>query len=102
MNTDFGPRIKWLRTQRKMTQLDLAKRLDVSKTIMSAYETGMRKPSYDVLMEIALFFNVSMDWLFDCGDGQGAGNAVDLSDLSENQKNLVLGIVDEFRQESKK
>lgn len=97
MNTNFGPKIKQLRTQRKMTQLDLANRLGVSKTIMSAYETGLRKPSYDVLMEIALFFNVSMDYLFDCGE-EGNEHTVDLSDLSEEERNLILGIVDSFKQ----
>jgi transcriptional regulator with XRE-family HTH domain len=98
MNTDFGPRIKLLRTQKGMTQLDLAKRLGVSKTIMSAYETGMRKPSYDVLMEMVLFFNVSMNWMFDSGDFDIDPQKVDLSTLSKEQQNLLHGLIDELRQ----
>jgi len=97
MNTDFGPRIKHLRTQKGMTQLELAKRLGVSTTIMSAYETGLRKPSYDVLMEMVLFFNVSMNWIFDSGDADIDPQKVDLSTLTKNQQNLVHGFIDELR-----
>jgi len=96
MNTDFGPRIKLLRSQKGMTQLNLAKRLGVSKTIMSAYETGMRKPSYDVLMEMVLFFNVSMNWMFDSGDFDIDPQKVDLSTLSKEQQNLLHGLIDEL------
>jgi len=102
MNTDFGPRIKLLRTQKGMTQLDLARRLGVSKTIMSAYETGLRKPSYDVLMELVLFFNVSMNWIFNSDDFDLDPQNVDLSTLSKEQQNLIHGLIDELRQTNMK
>ena len=101
MNTDFGPRIKHLRTQKGMTQLELAKRLGVSKTIMSAYETGLRKRSYDVLMEIVLFFNVSMNWMFDSGDGNINLAKIDISNLTNNQQHLLHQLIDEIRDTDK-
>ena len=98
MNTDFGPRIKLLRSQKGMTQLELAKRLGISKTIVSAYETGLRKPSYDVLMELVLYFNVSMNWIFDSDDADIEPQKVVLSAFTKKQQHLLHGIIDEFRQ----
>ena len=62
MNSNFGGRIGYFREKHNMTQAELAKRIGGSKAMVSAYETDIRKPSYDVLMRIALFFNVSMDF----------------------------------------
>ena len=102
MNSDFGAKIRFLRLQKNMTQLDLAKRLGISKTIMSAYETGVRKPSYDVLMEIVLFFNVSMNWIFGSEDDEIEPQKVDVSTLTQSQQKLVFGLVDELRQTNMK
>lgn len=102
MDANFGSRIKFLRTQRNMTQVDLAKRLGVSKTITSAYETGLRKPSYDVLMDIALFFNVSMDFMFGSSKNEKSAEIVDLSMFTGRQRDIFFMLLDEFNQTTNK
>ena len=97
MNSDFGERIRVLRKQRGITQQTLADVLDITKTMISAYETGLRKPSYENLMEIALFFDVSMDWMFAHTEDKSGLAMVDLSQLNKNQKNIIRDTIGEFK-----
>ena len=43
---DFGITLKTLRTQNNYTQVQLAQKLGLTKSVISAYETGLRLPSY--------------------------------------------------------
>ena len=45
---DFGNTLKTLRLQENMTQAQLSQKLGLTKSVISAYETGLRLPSYDV------------------------------------------------------
>ena len=56
-------RIKELREKKNITQLKLAVDLNLNQNTLSRYETGEREPSYDVLIKIADYFNVSIDYL---------------------------------------
>lgn len=60
---NFGDKLKMLRHEKKLTQSDLAKYLNVSKANVSRYELGTRQPNFDTLVNISVFFNVSIDWL---------------------------------------
>lgn len=46
-----------------LTQVQLAQKLGLTKSVISAYETGRRLPSYDILIHIARIYNVSTDYL---------------------------------------
>ena len=74
---NFGNKLKLLRLQDNMTQEQLAQKLNLTKSVISAYETGLRLPSYDVLIRIAKIFNVSTDYLL----GLEHKQEVDLSGL---------------------
>lgn len=58
-----GERIRTLREKREMSQIDLAKFLNVSKATMSKYESGTVQPSLESLNAICGLFNVSLDYL---------------------------------------
>lgn len=45
---DFGNVLKTLRLRENMTQAQLAQKLGLTKSVISAYETGLRLPSYDM------------------------------------------------------
>ena len=97
MNTNFGVRIKMLRLSKKMTQTDLAKRLGVTKSMISSYESDTRKPSPDVLAEIGVVFGVSMDFIFDNNSGpSGDGALLDITNLLPDQIAVMFTIVNEF------
>lgn len=60
---EFSDRLKELRKEHHLTQADFAKESNISRSIIAMYETGKRKPSFEVLEFIADFFNVTMDYL---------------------------------------
>jgi len=101
MNSNFGDRIKTLRKQRAITQQVLADILGVTKTMVSAYETGTRKPSTENLMELALYFDVSMDWLFGNTQDKSGLASIDISQLDRNQQNLIVDLLAEFKRKNK-
>ncbi|RHR32873.1 XRE family transcriptional regulator [Clostridium sp. AF19-22AC] len=86
---EFGENLRNLRLRDKLTQAQLAKKLEMTKSVISAYETGLRFPSYDVLIHIAKIFKVSTDYLLGVDNKQ----EVDLSGLSSEEiialRNLI-------------
>lgn len=85
----FGNRLKRLRLEKDMTQAQLSERLGLTKSVISAYETDLRLPSYDVLMQIARIFNVSTDYLL----GMERKKEVDLSGLSQEETDALLKLI---------
>ena len=58
-------KIKTLRLEYHMTQEDLARRLNVSRSTVAGYETKNRQPSHEKLAALAGLFHVSVDYLID-------------------------------------
>ena len=54
-------RLKELREQNNLSQQDLAKILKVSPSTVSNWEAGKRQPDIQMIIEIANYFNVSVD-----------------------------------------
>lgn len=61
-------RLKQLRKQRGISQLKLALDLNMSQNTISRYETGDRQADYRTLIQIADYFNVSIDYLLERTD----------------------------------
>lgn len=60
---NFGTHLKELRKSRKITQKQLAKDIGASERGIQQYELGERKPTYDMLIALADYFDVSLDYL---------------------------------------
>ncbi len=56
-------RITLLREERGLTKAELAAAVHVSRSSMTEYESGATQPSMPVLLEMAAFFGVSLDYL---------------------------------------
>lgn len=56
-------RIKQLREDNQITQEELAKKLNLSKGIISLYEKEERKPSLEILVKLSEIFNCSIDYI---------------------------------------
>lgn len=57
----FPPNIKYLRKAKSLTQAQLADKLQLNRSAIGAYEEGRAEPKLQVLREIALLFDVSID-----------------------------------------
>ena len=87
----IGERMREYRRSIKMTQEDFASRLGAA---VSAYETGNRLPSYEVLVKIANILGVSTDALL--GRQSTDQVVVDVTSLTPRQRSLVQDMVEEF------
>ena len=59
----FGSRLRDLRNEKKLTQDDLGKMLNVSGKTIGAWERDSRQPNIEAISKIASIFNVSTDYL---------------------------------------
>lgn len=59
----LGNRIKQLRIEKGLTQEQLGNILNIGKSTVSQYETGINTPDINMAGKIADYFNVSVDWL---------------------------------------
>jgi len=59
----IGKTIKKLRTEKNITQSELANFLGLTPKMISFYELGERFPPYDIILKISDYFNVSTDYL---------------------------------------
>ena len=64
----LNERIRKLRTERNLSQVDLAKLLNVTKQSVSNWENDNIQPSIEMLMKIASVFSVSTDYLLGLDD----------------------------------
>ena len=86
---DFGNRLKTLRIKNNYTQQQLATRLGVTKSVISAYETGLRMPAYETLISIARIFKVTTDYLL----GLEKKQEVDFSGLTDEEIHALLNLI---------
>ena len=63
MKNIFCERIKELRIEKGIGQVELAMAINVSKGIISLWENGLREPKLSNLISLAIFFEVSIDYL---------------------------------------
>ena len=64
----FSERLRELRIEKQISQSELAKILGVSQRSISSWETGYREPDYEMLEQLADFFDVTMGYLLGTGD----------------------------------
>lgn len=60
---NFGERLRALRQERQIGQIQLAKELDVGKSVISLWELNKCEPTLSKLIAMAKFFGVSIDYL---------------------------------------
>ena len=87
---EFGQRIAKLRTERGMSQQQLAQMLGVKRSVISYYESGDRLPSFDVLIMLSKVFSVTTDYLL---KGQDKTRGLDVTGLGEKEIEILSSMV---------
>lgn len=87
----FQDMLIFLRKREGLSQLELAEKLGISKSTISMYEQGQRKPSFEMLEAIADYFNINMGTL----TGQDENSQKPLTPLQQQAIDLVMGLSDE-------
>ena len=73
---EFSERLKKLRKEAGLTQVDVAEKLGISQPAYASWERGVKKPTQENLVKIAQVLNVSVDYL--------VGNSEEKSDELDN------------------
>ena len=97
MIIELGEKLKALRTENHLRQDQVARLVNVEKSSISMYETGMRQPSYTTLVRLADVFNVTTDYLL----GRTNSSPVDLSGLTAAEAAMINQLVTAMTEKNK-
>ena len=87
----IGTQIKKLRTARRLTQVDLARELGVTKQSVSNWENDNIMPSVDIVIKLSKFFACSSDYLLELsGDNK---SSIDTSRLTDAEAAHIQQLV---------
>ncbi len=107
LSHDIGDFIRDLRQNARISLRQLAEQAGVSNPYLSQIERGLRKPSAEVLQQLATALRVSTPVMYlragllDLKDGQGVLAAIaNDTDLTEVQKQTLTQIYETFRREN--
>lgn len=89
---DFGYRLRGLREHKKLTQTQVARRLNLSKTSISGYENNIKTPSIDVLIQLSNFYGVTTDYLL----GLDNRKMLCIDGVTEREHEILEILRDEF------
>ena len=95
---NFGMRLKELRISKDLKQSDLAHILGVSSSAIGSYERCERQPTYELLLEYAKYFGVSIDYMLANSnekltvEAYQQQNTLDLSDVLKKHSITLDGV----------
>lgn len=89
----LSQQIRLLRQAHKMSQVELAKKLNVTKQSVSNWENDNIQPSVEMLVKIADVFSTSMDYLL----GNSMKECIDVSDLPVDVVAHLRMLVEDLR-----
>ena len=85
-------KIKELREQAGFSQSQLAKKLDVTRSSVNAWEMGLSAPTTQYIVALAKLFHVSADYIL----GLEAEQSISLRGYSEEEITLILNLLRYF------
>ncbi|MBQ7847539.1 MAG: helix-turn-helix transcriptional regulator [Clostridia bacterium] len=90
----ISDKIKILREKNSLTQAELARELGITRSGVNAWEMGISVPSTQYVVELAVFFHVSTDYLLDLPDTA----TVSVQGLSDREIASIVEIIECYRQ----
>ena len=100
MIRDLPEKLRALRTQQELSQKDVAYRLGISPSVVSAYELGERTPSTEVILAIAALYHCSTDYLLG-RDNKAPAAVLDVDGLSDAQIHALQQLIQTMKDEGK-
>ena len=90
-------RIKQVREQAGYSQAQLAKRLDVTRSSVNAWEMGLSMPTTQYVVTLAKLFHVSADYLL----GLTASSSIVLDGYTQEEIELLYKLIRYFDDQKK-
>ena len=80
MSIEFGNRLKKVRTNRNLTQKQLAESIGVNQKQYQHWERDRAEPSFDKLQKLSYVLGINIEWLL-FGNGKAVPKEKKISDL---------------------
>lgn len=93
----IADKIKLLREKQGLTQADLAKKLGITRSSVNAWEMGISVPSTQYIVDLAILFEVSSDYILDIPKTA----TVNINGLSEKEVSAVVKIIECLKEKNK-
>lgn len=90
----LNERIKQLRIERGLNQVDLAAKLGVSKQSVSNWENDNIQPSIEMLLKLSHIFSVSTDYLL----GEESRQFLEITGLEQKYIPHLQQIIDDLKE----
>lgn len=94
-------RLRDMREKLSISQREVAKRLDVSPSLISGYETGERTPSVEILLQLSYLYKCSVDYLLGKGR-ESQAMTIPVDKLTPNQIQILTDLINEFQLQNAK
>ena len=88
----ISDKIKQLREKAGLSQSQLAKKLDVTRSSVNAWEMGLSTPTTQYIVALTKLFHVSADYIL----GTEADMSISLRGYSEDEVTLILNLLKYF------
>ena len=107
--SQFGDRLKSVREQFNLRQIDISYRFKISQNAVSKYESGLREPPISFIYAFCKEFNISSDYLLGLTDTPERPKpnplpvrkpADPFSDLTPEQRTVMETTLNAFRQQN--
>ena len=85
----LSERLKELREQHHLTQAQLAKHMDVTRSSVNAWEMGITLPSIAKLVQLAELFHISTDYLL----GMTENKSISIKQFSPQEQKLISDMI---------
>ena len=97
---ELGRKLRELRQANGLTQKQVAERIGVTTSVISAYENEIRLPSYPALIKLTALFDVSADYLLGITEkrSRDSQHLISLDGLTPAKISLVRQLVDTLKE----
>jgi len=90
----LSERIKNARTQKGLTQVQVSKRLNITKSAVNAWETGSSTPSLTCIIKLSQMLGVSTDYLLGVDEREGLN--IDIMAFDDLQREAMQNLASTF------
>ena len=90
---DFGMTLKKLRNKKRLSQEQVAKRLNLTKSSISGYENNVIMPNIDTIRAFSMLYGTTSDYLL----GLEKKESIEIDGLTQRQKDIIETLILEFK-----
>ena len=88
MLSDFPEKLARARKNAGFTQKEIERALNIKQSAIASYESGRSRPTYENLVKLADFYNVTCDWLL-----KAFGGSIKLDTMTEDEIEMIKSIL---------